>query len=74
MKKSLSGKSASLMNAKIPIWWLILLAVAAFLICLWGWAANIYALIDAPAFGNLEVARALGIPVFPLGVILGWFE
>ena len=47
------------------------LPIAAFL----GWVLNIMALISAPPlayWGSLEVLRAIGIFVAPLGAVLGY--
>lgn len=37
------------------------------------WGVNIYKLVQATAFGGMEIARAFGIVLFPLGAILGFF-
>lgn len=44
-----------------------ILAVAGY-----GWVANIIKLIDAASFGGMEIARAVGILVAPLGIVLGY--
>lgn len=38
-----------------------------------GWLMNIVKLIQADAFTGLEVGRAIGIFLAPIGAILGWF-
>ena len=43
------------------------------LLGLWGYVWNIVKLIDAVTLGGMEVARAVGIFVFPLGAVLGFF-
>lgn len=73
MKKFMSAKLARVQSIKIPFWWPVAVLICAALICLYGWVANIGALIDSPTFGGLEAARAFGIPAFPLGIILGLF-
>lgn len=53
---------------------IIILAIAAFTIT--GWVKNIIKLFDAGLDAGLTVEstlRIIGIPVAPLGVILGWF-
>lgn len=40
---------------------------------IFGWVANIIALIGATHFTGMVVARTIGIFVFPLGAVLGWF-
>lgn len=55
--------------------------IAIFPIILWlffvyGWVANIIAIIDAgpmSTWGGLVLARCLGVFIFPLGCILGFF-
>lgn len=37
-----------------------------------GWIANIVKLIGAYHFGGMEIARAIGIIVAPLGAVLGY--
>lgn len=49
------------------ILWLII-AVSA-----WGYGWNIVKLIGADVLTGLEIARAIGIVVFPLGAVLGFF-
>lgn len=73
MKKFMSDKLARLASIKIPVSWPVAVAIAAFLICVYGWSANLGALIDAPSIGGLEVARAIGVLAFPLGILLGLF-
>lgn len=54
----------------------ILLSVAAFVGLVIGWFMNIFKLIDMlgdPALTPMFIARIVGIPVGPLGGILGWF-
>lgn len=73
MKKFMSEKLARVLSIKIPAWWPAAVVVATVLLCGYGWFANLGALIDAPTVGGLEVARAIGILAFPLGIILGLF-
>lgn len=47
--------------------------IAVVLLIAGGWIANIVALASAATIGGMEVARAIGIPLFPIGVILGLF-
>ena len=54
----------------------LLFFVAIGLTCFYGWVLNIIALVHAPAialWGGLEVMRASGLFVAPLGAILGLF-
>ena len=45
----------------------------------WGWAGsymNLMGLVSAGAlatWGGMEIARVIGVVVFPLGGLLGWF-
>jgi hypothetical protein len=52
------------------------LSIALYLLMLYGWFANIYKLtkydFDVPL--KAEVLRAVGIPVFPMGIILGYMD
>lgn len=41
-------------------------------VCGYGWVMNIIKLIDAAGFAGMEIARAIGIFVAPLGVVLGY--
>lgn len=51
-------------------------AVIAYLLIIlvagYGWVMNIIKLIDAVSFGGMEIARAIGILVAPLGIVLGY--
>lgn len=42
-----------------------------------GWIANVYQIINSgfelAQWGGLEVARVIGVFVFPLGALLGFF-
>jgi len=38
-----------------------------------GWIANIYKLTEATGVSDMVIARGIGIVVFPLGVLLGYF-
>jgi hypothetical protein len=51
-----------------------LLALIFIIAGVWGWVANILALVHHVGEGYtfLELVRLLGILVFPLGVVLGW--
>lgn len=73
MKKFMSEMLIRLWGIKIPLWWPVAVFICAAFICFYGWAANLGALIDSPVFGGLEVARAIGILAFPIGIILGLF-
>lgn len=52
------------------------LTVALYLLMLYGYLANIYKLtkydFDVPL--KAEVLRVVGIPVFPMGIILGYMD
>ena len=52
------------------------LTVVLYLLMLYGWFANIYKLtkydFDVPL--KAEVIRLVGIPVFPMGIILGYMD
>lgn len=37
-----------------------------------GWVANIVKLVGADVFSGMEIARAIGIFVAPLGAVLGF--
>lgn len=53
-----------------------ILTVIAFIIfvstVLTGWVLNIYKLFHAPEIHGMEIARAVGVFMAPLGSILGW--
>lgn len=51
---------------------LLLIQLAIALVAGYGWVYNIIKLIDAASFGGMEIARAIGILVAPLGVVLGY--
>lgn len=38
-----------------------------------GYVLNIIALVGAASFGILELARVIGLIVFPVGALLGYF-
>ncbi len=52
------------------------LSILIYLLLLYGWFANIYKLtkydFDVPL--KAEVVRFVGIPVFPMGIILGYMD
>lgn len=52
------------------------LSIALYLLLLYGYLANIYKLtkydFDVPL--KAEVLRVVGIPVFPMGIILGYMD
>lgn len=57
-----------------------LIVVGFWLACIIGWCVNVFtaikALIALPQIAEITgllVAQLIGIPVAPLGVILGWF-
>lgn len=51
----------------------LLIFVASLLASLYGYVHNIYALIHhVGAFGIQELVRAVGIVLFPVGVIMGY--
>ncbi|RVA09400.1 hypothetical protein EN932_22775 [Mesorhizobium sp. M7A.F.Ca.US.002.01.1.1] len=56
---------------------LILLYLATMIIAFYGWIVNLIDVIHAAASGApftvMVIARIVGIPVFGLGAILGWF-
>ena len=43
------------------------------LLGLWGYVWNIVKLIDAATLGGMELVRAVGIFIFPVGAVLGFF-
>jgi hypothetical protein len=53
-----------------------ILVIGIWLTCIIGWGMNIYKLtqcdFDTPL--KAEVIRAVGIPVFPIGVIVGYMD
>lgn len=51
----------------------VIAVAAAMLACMWGWVLNIIKLCSADGMGGMEMARAVGIFVTPLGAVLGWF-
>ncbi|GGX91013.1 hypothetical protein GCM10007160_18100 [Litchfieldella qijiaojingensis] len=51
----------------------VLVYLAGLALLIIGWVMNIIDLIGAETFQGLEVSRAIGIFVFPVGGILGWF-
>ena len=54
-------------------WWF---SILIYLLLLYGWFGNIYKLtkydIDVPL--KAEVLRLVGVPVFPMGIILGYMD
>lgn len=38
-----------------------------------GWLFNLAALIHVNTLDGLAIARVIGLPLVPLGAILGWF-
>lgn len=50
-----------------------ILAMAVLGLVLYGYIANIASLVAADAFSGMVVARAIGIFVAPLGIVLGYF-
>lgn len=65
-----AGMQATMfMNDFGTFMWLVLI----FVITPYGWVLNIIALVGADAVSGLEIARAVGIIVFPLGTFLGLF-
>ena len=52
------------------------LVIGIWLTCIIGWSMNIYKLtqcdFDTPL--KAEVIRAVGIPVFPIGVVIGFMD
>lgn len=59
--------------SKIKVWHatlfgLVLLAIGGYV-----WVHNIITLFHSTSFGGTEIARALGIALFPLGAVLGYF-
>lgn len=51
----------------------VIAVVMAMFACMWGWVLNIIKLCSADGMGGMEMARAVGIFVAPLGAVLGWF-
>lgn len=37
-----------------------------------GWLMNIYHLAHATSINGLVIVEAIGIPIIPLGAVLGW--
>ena len=60
------------MRERLSGWFSILI----YLLLLYGWFGNIYKLtkydFDVPL--KAEVLRVVGIPVFPMGIILGYMD
>ena len=56
-----------------PVVVLFLALVGFGVLALAGWVMNIIALASMTGMSGLLVLRAIGIPVAPLGVVLGWF-
>lgn len=56
---------------------IILLYIATMIAALYGWIVNLIDVIHAASSGApftvMIIARIVGIPVFGLGAILGWF-
>lgn len=50
----------------ILFWLAVVIAAVA------GWILNIVALVHSAGFTGLMVARAIGVFMFPLGVVLGY--
>ena len=50
-----------------------LMILIVYLVAVIGWVINVVSLVSANSMGGLEVARAIGILVAPLGAVLGWF-
>jgi hypothetical protein len=52
------------------------LTVAIWILCLYGWFANIYKLtqcdFDVPL--KAEVVRTVGVVVFPAGIVMGYMD
>ena len=52
------------------------LSIAIWILCLYGWFANIYKLtkydFDVPL--KAEVVRTVGIVVFPVGIVMGYMD
>ena len=53
-----------------------LIPLAIYVLCLYGWIANIYKLtkcdFDTPL--KTEVFRSIGILIFPVGIVMGYVE
>ena len=53
-----------------------LLSIVLYILILYGWFGNIYKLtkydFDVPL--KAEVIRCIGIPVFPIGIVLGYMD
>lgn len=47
--------------------------LALFVLLTWGWVLNLLALVHSDHLTGLVIARALGVPLAPLGALLGWF-
>lgn len=64
-------------NGKIDIYiTIILLYFCIFCVCIIGYCSNIYKLITADwkdPYKN-EIIRAIGVPVAPIGVIVGYMD
>lgn len=52
------------------------LAIVIWVLCLYGWFANIYKLtqcdFDVPL--KAEVVRSIGIAIFPIGIVMGYMD
>lgn len=50
-----------------------LIVVAVVIAIIVGWIMNIIDLINATSITGLAIARAIGVLVWPLGAVLGYF-
>lgn len=47
--------------------------IALFALVAWGWVLNIIAIAHTEHVTGMTIIRAIGIFLFPLGAIFGWF-
>ena len=50
----------------------VLLCLVSIVVAFFGWVMNIVQLVSADSIGGLEVARAIGVFMAPLGAVLGF--
>lgn len=68
MSESATQNEQRFEKAKLPLWASI---ITAMIILGEAWRDNLIEIFKSDRFGLLEVARVIGVPVFPIGVVLG---
>lgn len=60
-------------NASTHVAWITIITFFTVLFSFgYGYVANIVSLVQSNALGGLEIARAIGIILAPLGIVLGY--